>query len=60
MVYQRWLEVLGHHARYPSTRMLADALDAVGGTGIGGYDGTSIRPIDSRCRLRSTGGVTPR
>lgn len=38
MVYQRWLEVLGHHTRYPSTRMLADALDAVGGTGLGGFD----------------------
>jgi hypothetical protein len=46
MVYQRWLEVLGHHARYPSTRMLADALDAVGGTGIGGYD----RYVDSADR----------
>ncbi len=38
MVYQRWLEVLGHHTRYPSTRMLADALDGVGGTGLSGFD----------------------
>lgn len=37
-VYRRWCEVLGHHTRYPNTRMLADALDAVDGTGIGGYD----------------------
>ncbi len=37
-VYQRWCEVLGHQARYPSTRMLADAFDAVDGTGLGGYD----------------------
>ncbi|MDV7199683.1 recombinase [Rhodococcus kroppenstedtii] len=39
MVYQRWCEVLGHRTRYPSTRMLADALDAVDGdAGLGGYD----------------------
>jgi hypothetical protein len=37
-VFQRWLEVLGHHTRYPNTRMLADALDAVGGTGLSGFD----------------------
>ena len=47
MVYQRWLEVLGHHARYPSTRMLADAFDAVGGTGLGGFD-RYVDPADRR------------
>ena len=37
-VHRRWCEVLGHRERYPSTRMLADALDAVDGTGLAGYD----------------------
>ena len=37
-VYRRWCEVLGHHEWYPSTRMLADAIEAVGGTELTGYD----------------------
>lgn len=37
-VYRRWCEVLGHHARYPSTGMLAEAIEAVGGTELAGYE----------------------
>lgn len=37
-VYRRWCEVLGHHDRYPSNRMLADAIDAVAGTALTGYE----------------------
>ncbi|MEH6797046.1 MAG: recombinase [Rhodococcus sp. (in: high G+C Gram-positive bacteria)] len=37
-VYRRWCEVLGHHERYPSTRMLADAIESVGGSELAGYD----------------------
>lgn len=36
--YRRWCEVLGHHERYPSTRMLAEAIGAVGGIELTGYD----------------------
>lgn len=37
-VYRRWCEVLGHHERYPSNRMLADAIESEGGTELTGYD----------------------
>lgn len=37
-VYRRWCEVLGHHERYPSTRMLADTIESVSGTELVGYD----------------------
>ena len=37
-VFRLWCEVLGHYERYPSTRMLAEAVEVVGGTGLAGYD----------------------
>ncbi|MGV8875260.1 MAG: hypothetical protein ACOH2Q_22210 [Rhodococcus sp. (in: high G+C Gram-positive bacteria)] len=53
-VFRRSCEVLGHHERYPSTRMLAEAIEAVGGTDLAGYDryldsagdGPLLTPID--------------
>ena len=38
-VFRRWCEVLGHHERYPSTRMLAESIEAVdGGADLAEYD----------------------
>lgn len=37
-LYRRWLEVLGHCKRHPSTGALADAIERIGGTGLAGFD----------------------
>ena len=37
-VLRRWLEVLGHQQRYPSTRLLAEQMAAGNGTELTGFD----------------------